>query len=594
MNSSNTNSNSNKSTIKISGVKPVLWSDTIMQRQSSPATVSVDADTYLDSKADELKDILETGIFANGGTVDIDGTTEDAESLALRFAQRFADEDMNSREDDVLSSVFWKTSLALKENDFPMNLQAGMEALEKAGLPLPKHSGVIVKYTPGDIIQAAKELLADWDSQDARRNLCGNIAGYIGNDITARYMLVKNDRAWNDWKADVTSIKNALVGSLSVDCNSLLSELEVTDLDKIGEGFLLRKPESILDENAEENQEFSFLRIVEKVISSMSPDIGFTAPILINEEFFMSGLMVLNVEVIAYASEKDIKKFFEVNTRGFNQGRKLNIVSNKKLKKAEKVERSLQKNKGRNKTTRSNAAARAAKRKFRGKPASPKELLAMCKKVIDNRTTTKMTSNTYKQNKPTYMRGNRRNPNDPNLMGKIQTVKYRPDIHIYIDTSGSISENMYKDAVYSIIALAKATKVNLYITSFSHIISQTSKLEVEGRSVMDIYRQFQKIDKVTGGTNFELVWDKIRLLDGLNRKNGKSYQINFMITDFAWYVPNRRVMKSWMPEVKNLYYLPMNTSNKSEYRMIVSDAEAFCKDMEKIGDKTIKKRILMP
>lgn len=86
-----------------------------------------------------------------------------------------------------------------------------------------------------------------------------------------------------------------------------------------------------------------------------------------------------------------------------------------------------------------------------------------------------------------------------------------PDIHVYIDTSGSISEENYQDAVMMLIRVAKKLNVNLYFNSFSDILSQTTLLKVKDRSPASIWKEFRKVPKVTGGTEFQQVWEYIRL-----------------------------------------------------------------------------------
>ena len=42
----------------------------------------------------------------------------------------------------------------------------------------------------------------------------------------------------------------------------------------------------------------------------------------------------------------------------------------------------------------------------------------------------------------------------PDLKGKQTGIRFRPDIHVYLDCSGSISERNYQDAIKSLIKLA--------------------------------------------------------------------------------------------------------------------------------------------
>lgn len=577
-------------TVKIIGGKPVEFFP-LPKRNVLP--IKSDAGAYLDSKAEEVKEFLCKPLFAGGASIDIDGATEDETSLALRFAQRFADEIMNVEEDEILAEVIWQSDRYLSSNPKPLNFQFTLERLNRHKLPCPTNVGQIVKYIPSDCIMSGKALLSDFKDNDARSDFCANLGAYFDGKIPAKVLCFENQTAFEHFKEIIANQQTLLSAQMSPDANKLIADFLTINLDEIAEGILLRLPEQILDDEHKSNEAFSFARVLENCINMISDDDAFEVPVHLSEMFFMTNLMCINLELLARASDREFKKAMKLQIKGFNQARKLKLVSNKALKKADKVARSATKNAGRVRTTRENAVMRAARRKFAGKPATSKELLKMITKVIENRTTSQMTSNTYIQTKPTYMRPNRRDPNNVNLIGKMKSVRFRPDIHVYIDTSGSISEDMYRDAVGTLIALAKKMQVNMYITSFSHIISQTNQLHVQGRKISDVYKEFMKIEKVQGGTNYELVWDKVNMLDKINQKNNRSYQINFMITDFEYWPPRGRVFTEDMPCVKNMYYLPM-TVGRSEYSWLVKEADAFASGMEKLGDVNIRKRILMP
>jgi hypothetical protein len=190
------------------------------------------------------------------------------------------------------------------------------------------------------------------------------------------------------------------------------------------------------------------------------------------------------------------------------------------------------------------------------------------------------------------MRPNRRRPDDPNAIGKMKNTKYRPDIHVYLDCSGSISEDMYSDTVMNLIRLAQKSQVNFYFTTFSHYITEAHKIEVKGRPISEIYKEIQGLPKASGGTDFSLVWSKIKSIDKWNRMNGRSYQINFMITDFCCGVGRGSKFRKGAPEVDNLYYVPISTS-QSNWRNVKSWAETFAKAMIAAGDIDIKRRMLL-
>ena len=180
--------------------------------------------------------------------------------------------------------------------------------------------------------------------------------------------------------------------------------------------------------------------------------------------------------------------------------------------------------------------------------------------------------------KMTFQKPNRRDPDDFNKQGKSVSTKYLPDVHLYIDTSGSISEDNYKDAVLACIYMAKKLNINIYFNSFSDNISQCSLLHTRDKTVKQLYATFQKVQKVTGGTDFDMVWDYINLSKKRRR------ELSIMITDFEYTPRNRQVTHP-----KNLYYVPC--ANVTNYTMLVREATRFCKKCEHI-DPNMRSRIL--
>lgn len=90
--------------------------------------------------------------------------------------------------------------------------------------------------------------------------------------------------------------------------------------------------------------------------------------------------------------------------------------------------------------------------------------------------------------------------------GKVISRKYIPDIHIYLDTSGSISTENYEDTIKMLITFAKKMGVDLYFTSFSHIMSTPVRLRIKDRSVAQVWKQFAAVPKVSGGTDYQQIY----------------------------------------------------------------------------------------
>jgi hypothetical protein len=125
--------------------------------------------------------------------------------------------------------------------------------------------------------------------------------------------------------------------------------------------------------------------------------------------------------------------------------------------------------------------------------------------------------------------------------------------------------------------MAKKLNVNLYFNSFSHVLSQCTKLNTKDKSTAEVYRQFQRLPKVTGGTNYEQIWNYIE------KSKKRKRELSIIMTDFEYYAPNH-----FVKHPKNLYYMPMSNM---DYKEMVSWAERFCKSMMHI-DPSIMKHML--
>ena len=74
--------------------------------------------------------------------------------------------------------------------------------------------------------------------------------------------------------------------------------------------------------------------------------------------------------------------------------------------------------------------------------------------------------------------------------------------------------------------------------------------DAKGKSVAAIYREFTKVPKVTGGTDFEQIWRYIEA--SRKRKN----ELSLIITDFEWYPRS-----TYAGHPKNLYYAPVSNTD---------------------------------
>lgn len=487
------------------------------------------------------------------------------------------------------------------QNDWYFEEQLTVEALTRMKLPIPtQKGGKIVKYSASvDVIPTAKAFLAQPDAAGAI-NWFANIAAYVHDRPFNNYLLmtVQTADVFNDIKQQLKNFVTAWQTQQPIDkdVNKLLADFDKIDLtNDLSAGLFLPNGGGAAQA---EQAALSFTRIVMYVFSQYEKNqanqgLLTVQPSNLQQVYLPENIIILNLENYARAKPADIKDDWDALEKAMNAKKNLRFVSNKKLMTAKAINRSLS-NGGKSSSAESSGRGleRAKVQPFSGKPVPAKKMLTMMKRVIESQVTSQVTQNTYKKSKISYMRANRRKPDDLNMPGKLTTTMYRPDIHIYLDTSGSISESQYRDAVTNLIMLTKRINCNLYITSFSHYVSQTALLKTKDCSTNEIYKQFLAIPKVTGGTDFEQVWRKIDMIDEYNQKNNKSHQINFIITDFGYSLSNKHRWSREQASLKNTFYVPMSMSPRG-WNSLVQWAKEFREQMMKAGDYGIRKRMLL-
>ena len=213
---------------------------------------------------------------------------------------------------------------------------------------------------------------------------------------------------------------------------------------------------------------------------------------------------------------------------------------------------------------------------FDGKPKDYKQILT---RILKKMSRVSRSQNVIKKEIRTFARASRRFPDDYNRKGVRKRNEYLPDIHLYVDTSGSISFEDYCSSVLTCIQIAKAFNVDIYFNSFSTVLSEEFCFDIK-KSFQALKRDFESITPVTGGTSFDIVWKYI--LSSPKRKK----ELSIMITDFGYTARN---ISDEHPE--NLYYIPCHTGNHVE-GYITMWAEEFAQSMLPICPR-IDSKILM-
>lgn len=566
--------------------------------------VALSADEYMDEQMNHLRktmvDPLFTPLNASNSVLMEDVTDPanpiafDADAVTNGIWHIWTEDIIDPTLDSQMTEIYYQSLLHSQSNDWLIEQQQGQEAISKLKLPLPSSgvNGRLVKYTPKtDVIPFAKNLLSKPADDIAKTEWFAYLTGFVHDFQFDNFALVtvQSSVMWDQIKALVSVTRQTLNQNnmISKENNKLLADFDKVSLNgELSSGLFLP------DKNSESSH--SFTRIIMNAIATLEQSTGdqlYVQPLNSKQLMIPENLIVLNLEEYAHATDSAIIKDWEKLKRAFTIQKKLNMVSTKKLMTAKSVDAAT--NPSRSYHRKSNdPVARRTQRPFSQKPITSKNQLLLMKKIIERATTMKATENSYKKSKQTYMRANRRDPNNINLMGSLKTTKYRPDIHIYIDTSGSISEQQYRDAVGSLILLTKQINANLYVSSFSHVISQTTLLKTKDKSLKQIYRDFLSIPKVSGGTDFENVWNKIDQLDKFNQKSGKSYQLNFIITDFGYGLRRDRQFHREQSSHKYTYYVPISIDPRmwSQIRHMAKD---FSAQMAKAGAAGIRNHMLM-
>ena len=447
------------------------------------------------------------------------------------------------------------------------------QAATKSNLPL---ATATIKYTAKtDVIPACKDFIAGLATEEF---LQASIGYTFRAQTLGLYFL--NEVAFDQFKADIAAQFAAIsqMQTISPDVASKFNDFQQISLNNS-----LMETIRIRNDFSDDNDELSFSRLFHSITMSVihqNPQMSGIIPFDVEQLVCPTFLTFINVAKHAHAKASAIMAAWD-ELDNF-QNIPVTLVNTKKLMKMSAIARSKK------------AAAAAANAsqlqhqkvlsgkaqsfKFSKEAPSAKTLIKRVIKVLHKMKDVSRSENVYKTPYMTFAKASRRKPDDPNVMGKSMQNHYHPDIHLYIDTSGSISEENYESMVKACIALAQKLNINMYFNSFSHVMSTTTKLNIRDRSKRDIYREFEKVPKVTGGTDYEQIW---RFINASKKRKG---EFSLIISDFEWSPSNRPVAHP-----KNLYYMPCLNMDWDD---MCRCAKHFGESMVRI-EPSIRGRILM-
>ena len=441
------------------------------------------------------------------------------------------------------------------------------QAATAQGLDFPDAMTV---YTPAaDVIPTAKGVLAG--TVDPDQWTCVLSFAFRPSTLVASFA---DDAAFGRFKAWVRNEVATVASALPPDTVRLFSDFDGLSLDQLTESITIRKDAS------DNNHEMGFARMLHHYmlcyLSVEQPPLYMLNPVSLSQLVVPETVVFVNISEHAHATPRQIRDEWEIIAKSLAMP--VRLVSMKQLQKLTTAARSAKKMAGAAATAHmAQPDVRSAKVPFRKTAPTSMDLAKIVAKILKKMTSVAHSQNSYRDVHRSYMRASRRNPDDYNVPGKSVTTRYKPDIHLYIDTSGSISERNYQDMVKACIQMARKLDVNVYFNSFSHMLSECVLLPTKGRSVKQIYTQFQKVPKVGGGTDYEQIWNYV------NASRKRRRELSLIITDFEYTAP-----RQFVKHPKNLFYVPCSNM---DWRSITHYAESFCRSAAHI-DPAIRSHLL--
>ena len=471
-----------------------------------------------------------------------DGQPEDKDSISETFVTELFLDEGESERSVKLRDFLAQTLLHYQPNFETIDASLMVQNATAENLPLPIVQGArsIVYTVATDVIPVAKQYLAGQVSF----NYWATSFGFTFR-VPALVVSMDTPDVYKEFQQYVQTTVAPFQSHLPVDTSMALQEFYKTTLDDLAEGFRIR---ATVGDN---NQDYSFARILHTCVMQFVAQNGQAGiiPTSLKEIIHPTTIMFLNVEKHAHSNNRDINKTWN-SAMNMSKAKLIGLNKIKKLSEEEQLDAMRQRSNVR-RSALMNKAKDPASRKKRAKPfgkqlKTSKQLTKEIVRILSKMKKVRMSNNVIKTRKTTFNKPNRRDPDNYDKPGIIYSHQYVPDIHVYLDTSGSISERNYKEACMAIIQLAQTLKTKLYLNSFSHVLSQPALVDIGNCSKETAWKRLQNIPKVSGGTDFDLVWDYI------HQSPQRKQELAIMITDFE-YTPSNSYTR---PLPQNLFYVP--------------------------------------
>lgn len=527
-----------------------------------------------------------------GGHVDltIDGRdcdSDEVNDLLLRAVGEVLDTDAQA----AMGAIFEQSLVRwIPSASSPIDEAFITQAAARCKLPDPSKA---LYTTQSDVMPTVKDVLAG----NAGTDLLLVSLGWTFHPHTVGFWF-RTDAEFDSFKAWLRSELAKIASNITPADNRMFQQFDKIDLGGLTESLILRANDSqALDE-------YSFARVLmwalstwthmqqgtwapmqqtastQQIGQASAPETCGMLPFSIAELVLPRTLVLINIEAHARASMRKINAEWDLIMKSLHNPVKL--ITPGQLSKLTALARAQQKASVQAANSLSNAqqqAGRSGRVVFRKRPTRPVDIYKSVMRVLTRMSKVNQSLNSIRNVSTSFVRANRRQPNDPNKPGKVVSRKYMPDIHIYLDTSGSISTENYEETIKMLIQFAQRMGVDLYFTSFSHVMSTPVRLRIKNRSITQVWKQFAAVPKVSGGTDYEQIYKLINEHQTLKRR------LNLVITDFEWWPGSYHLE---VPE--NLYYVPISVPD-NWYESLRQSAMSFTHHMKTI-DPTTGSRIL--
>lgn len=492
---------------------------------------------------------------------------DDIMLLALRCLTGVVDVDAEEAMRDLMRQalIAYDPTDSLRFDDLYAN-QAG------AALKWPAPTKTMLYTADTDIIPAAKTLLVSPTDQRARDGFLAALAyTYRPSTCGVWFTSEPSYRRFAEW---LDSQVQMLAAVLDADTITKFDQIRALPMKGLTESLLLRVNET------DDVDPTSFARLLTKFLDEYAlahPEDAGCLPFLASEHLMPMNLVLVNLDKTARATAAQLNKEWAMIATAINSPVK--VLNRRTISRLDTFARAQQTAvAAANKLTNAGKQVRKAPPvKLRRTRPSNKQILIGIRAMLKKFRQVAISHNMAHSPGITFSKANRRDPMNYNLPGRTRRINYLPDMHAYLDTSGSITEDNYRDSVVMLIRIAQKLEVDLYLSSFSHELSGETLVRVRGRSASRIWNAIQRIPKVSGGTDFEQIWRHIQLSPVRRRR------LSVIVTDFGWTAPT-----TFVKHPKNLVYAPCSNMSWDTIRHY---AEGFAKSATHI-DTRISRRFL--